>query len=61
MIASIDGTIFGTPEDEINNMISDKMKEFMQTVDDGARSGLTRMGESFSTIQLGLKIIPNMD
>jgi hypothetical protein len=37
MIASIDGTIFGTPEDEINNMISDKMKEFMQTVDDGGR------------------------
>ena len=61
MISSIDGTIFGTPEDEINNMISDKMKEFMQTVDDGGRSGLTRMGESFSTIQLGLKIIPNMD
>ncbi len=39
MIASIDGTIFGTPEDEINNMISDKMKEIMQSAEDGGSSG----------------------
>ena len=61
MIASIDGSIFGTPEDEINNLISDKMKEFMSSVDDGGSSGQVKMGETFNTIQLGLKLIPNMD
>ena len=29
MIASIDGAMFGTPEDEIDSIISDKMREFI--------------------------------
>lgn len=32
MVASMDGKIFGTPDDEIDNLINEKMGEFVSSV-----------------------------
>ena len=62
MIASIDGALFGTPDDEVNGIIQKKMKEIMQNVADenGGQVGM-RLGDNFQSVQLGLKLIPSMD
>jgi hypothetical protein len=62
MIASMDGAMFGTPEDEMDSIITDRMGSFISSVDKesgGAYSG--RISDSLEKIQLGLKIVPNMD
>lgn len=48
MIATMDGKLFGTPDDEIDNIINSKMKDIISAVDSesgGAGSG--RIGDSF--------------
>ena len=62
MIATMDGAMFGTPEDEIDTIISDKMKSIITQVDEesgGMSSG--HVGDSFEKVQFGLKLVPNMD
>ena len=58
----MDGAMFGTPEDEIDNIISEKMKSIITQADEesgGMASG--HVGDSFEKVQLGLKLVPNMD
>jgi len=62
MIASMDGAMFGTPEDEMDSIISDRMGSFISSVDRDSGGALTgRISDSMDKIQLGLKIVPNMD
>ena len=65
MIASIDGATFGTPEDEIDNIIAHKLQSIIddeglnaQTLDQPSSN---HVGDNFGKIQLGLKLIPNLD
>lgn len=62
MIASIDGALFGTPEDELNGIIDNKVKQMMDSVreDNGGQVGM-RLGDNFESIQVALKMIPNLD
>jgi len=50
MIASIDGAMFGTPDDEIDSIISDKMKQIIQVAqkDDGDTG--SHIGDTFEKI-----------
>jgi hypothetical protein len=62
MIASMDGAMFGTPEDEIDTIIAEKMKSIITQVDEesgGMASG--HVGDTFEKVQFGLKLVPNMD
>jgi uncharacterized membrane-anchored protein YitT (DUF2179 family) len=62
MIASMDGAMFGTPEDEIDTIIAEKMKNIITQVDEesgGMASG--HVGDTFEKVQFGLKLVPNMD
>ena len=62
MIASMDGAMFGSPDDEIDSMISEKMREIINTVDRESGGELSgHIGDSFDKIAFGLKIVPNMD
>jgi hypothetical protein len=38
-IATMDGTLFGTPNDEIDDLINDKMKEIMSEIDKNDAKG----------------------
>ena len=62
MIATMDGKLFGTPDDEIDNIINSKMKDIISAVDSesgGAGSG--KIGDSFSKIVFAMKMVPSMD
>ena len=62
LIASMDGKLFGTPDDEIDNIINSKMKDIIAAVDSesgGAGSG--HIGDSFSKIIFAMKMVPAMD
>ena len=62
MVASMDGAMFGTPEAEIDNIISEKMKSIITQGDEesgGMASG--HVGDAFEKVQFGLKLVPNMD
>mmetsp|Transcript_39365 Transcript_39365/g.60173 ORF Transcript_39365/g.60173 Transcript_39365/m.60173 type:complete len:213 (+) Transcript_39365:189-827(+) len=61
MIASIDGAMFGTPEDEIDSIISSKMRDIIAQVDSESGSDPTKLGDSLDRVQFGLKLVPNMD
>jgi len=34
MIASMDGALFGTPENEVESIIADRLKDYIQEFDD---------------------------
>lgn len=59
-IASVDGAMFGTPDDELDNIIAQKMQEL---VNEGGVSESTSLspGESFQKVQIGFKLIPQLD
>lgn len=61
----MDGKLFGTPDDELDNLINDKMKEIMTEMDKvdskGANSNDLMIGDSFDKIKFALEIIPSMD
>ena len=62
MIASMDGAMFGTPEQEVDNIISEKMRGIISQADEesgGMASG--HVGDSFEKVAFGLKLVPNMD
>jgi hypothetical protein len=62
MIANMDGKLFGTPDDEIDNIINAKMKDIISAVDkesDGAGTG--KIGDSFNKIVFAMKMVPSMD
>lgn len=62
MIASMDGHLFGTPDDEIDNIINQKMKDIISAVDEetgGLATG--HVGDNFEKILFGMKLVPNMD
>ena len=62
MVASMDGAMFGTPEGEVDGIISEKMKGIISQVDEesgGMASG--HVGDSFEKVQFGIKLVPNMD
>jgi hypothetical protein len=63
MIASMDGKLFGTPDDEVDNIINSKMKEIISAVDkeSGDDGPLSHIGDSFSKIVFALKMVPSMD
>ena len=62
MIASMDGAMFGTPDSEIELIIADKLKSYIDEVDEQTEGGATgHVGDSFEKIAFGLKLIPNMD
>lgn len=62
LIATVDGAMFGTPEGEIDSIISDKMKEIISIVEKESGGELTgHIGDNFEKISLGLKIVPSMD
>ena len=50
MIASIDGAMFGTPDDEIDSIISDKMKSIIQIANSGDGDTGSHIGDSFDKI-----------
>ena len=59
MIATIDGSIFGTPQDEVDSIINDKMKQIIDKNDGAGGNG--HIGDTFEKIQMGMKLVPNMD
>jgi len=65
LIATMDGKLFGTPDDELDNLINDKMKDIMSEIDKtdskGASNNDQLIGDSFDKIKFGLKIVPSMD
>ena len=64
MVAAMDGQVFGTPDNEIDNMINEKMNEFVNSVSNISEGNLHRgyhIGENFNNIALAMKLIPNMD
>lgn len=61
MIAAIDGAMFGTPEDEVDSIISEKMKEIIQSVDEQSGEVTASTGSSFEKFAFAMKIVPNMD
>ena len=50
MIASIDGAMFGTPDDEIDSIISDKMKSIIQVAQAGDGESGSHIGDSLDKI-----------
>ena len=51
MIATIDGAMFGTPDDEIDSIISDKIKSIIQVASkDGDSETGSHIGDSFEKI-----------
>jgi hypothetical protein len=65
LVATMDGKLFGTPDDELDNMINDKMKEIMTEIDKsdskGASNNDLMIGDSFDKIKFALRIVPSMD
>jgi len=61
VVASMDGAVFGTPEDEVDSIIAQKMEEIVSQGGGESSSGVGHVGDSFQKIQMGLKLIPNMD
>lgn len=65
LIATMDGKIFGTPDDEIDSLINDKMKEIMTEIDKadgkGASNNDLLIGDAFDKIKFALRIVPSMD
>lgn len=62
MIATMDGKLFGTPDDEIDNIINSKMKDIISAVDsETGGAGTGRIGDSFSKIVFAMKMVPAMD
>ena len=62
MIASLDGAMFGTPDGEIDTLISNKMKDIIMQVDKETGGELTgRVSDTFDKIALGMKVVPSMD
>jgi hypothetical protein len=65
LIATMDGKLFGTPDDELDNLINDKMKEIMTEIDKtdakGASNNDLMIGDTFEKIKFALKIVPSMD
>jgi len=61
----MDGKIFGTPDDELDSLINDKMKEIMTEIDKndakGASGNDNLIADSFDKIKFALKIVPSMD
>jgi len=61
----MDGKIFGTPDDELDNLINDKMKEIMTEIDKadskGASNNDNLIGDKFDKIKFALRIVPSMD
>ena len=58
----MDGALFGTPENEVESIIADRLKDYIQEVDEQTEGGATgHVGDSFEKIAFGLKLIPNMD
>lgn len=62
MIATMDGKLFGTPDDEIDNIINSKMKDIIAAVDsDSGGAGSGHLGDNFSKIVFAMKMVPSMD
>ena len=65
MISVIDGGMFGTPEDEIDSIIEQKMEQLLTDSEfdesDINQNGPSHVGDNFNKIQMALKLIPNMD
>ena len=65
LVATMDGKIFGTPDDELDGLINEKMKEIMTEMDKvdakGASSNDITIGDTFEKISLALEIVPTMD
>lgn len=61
MIAAIDGAMFGTPDDEVDSIISEKMKEIIQSVDEQSGEVTATSGQNFEKFAFAMKIVPNMD
>lgn len=61
----MDGKLFGTPDDELDNLINDKMKDIMSEIDKtdskGASNNDQLIGDSFEKIKFALRIVPSMD
>ena len=67
-IAAVDGKIFGTPEDEIDEMINSKLKDLLGDTtsgksyeEDAALIKQKNSLENLSNVQFALKLIPSMD
>ena len=65
LIATMDGKIFGTPDDELDSLINDKMREIMTEIDKtdskGASNSDVTIGDTFDKIKFALRIVPSMD
>ena len=61
----MDGKLFGTPDDELDSLINDKMKEIMTEIDKtdakGASNNDIMIGDTFEKIKFAIKIVPSMD
>ena len=55
--------MFGTPENELDSIITAEMSSFIDKVHKDTKGGISdlRLSDSLDRIQVGLKIIPNMD
>lgn len=65
LIATMDGKIFGTPDDELDLLINEKLKDIMAEIDKndakGGNNNDLMVGDSFDKIKLALKLYPSMD
>ena len=65
LIATMDGKIFGTPDDELDNLINDKMKDIMAEMDKSESKGASNndqmIGDTFEKVKFALRIVPSMD
>lgn len=59
----MDGKLFGTPDDELDNLINDRMKELMNTFDKdyGGKSDNNLVADSFDKVKFALRLVPSMD
>ena len=62
LVATMDGKVFGTPDDELDNLINDRMKELMSTIDkDYGKSDNNLVGDSFDKVVFALRLVPSLD
>lgn len=59
----MDGKLFGTPDDELDNLINEKMKDIMSTIDKeyNSKGDNNMIGDSFDKVKFALRMVPSMD
>lgn len=60
-IATLDGAVFGTPQQEVDNIIEEKLATIAEEAEKAVGAGSSStVGNTFDRIVFALKLIPNM-